>query len=208
MQWVRPSQQTRSHKTQARLLESAAELFAEKGADATSVADIAAHAGCTTGAVYHHFRDKKTLLYALLAQMSEEYRATVRIGLDPARWKGATIRNLLRGYLEFSLETGRERPLTKRAAIEVARDDPAFREHLAELHSELGDGLHALLMDRRAEIGHPDPEKASKFVLDQLGSMLTTRLDELVMPTLLANCTDGEFIEEALGSAAAYLQLD
>ena len=47
LQWVRPGRQTRSQQTQARLLESAAVLFAEKGVEATSVADVAAHAGCT-----------------------------------------------------------------------------------------------------------------------------------------------------------------
>ncbi len=208
LEWVRPGQQTRSQQTQARLLDAAAELYAEKGIAATNVADIAAHAGCTTGAVYHHFRDKQALLYALLQRMSEEYRATMAVALDPARWEGATVRDLLRAFLEFSLELGRDRPLSKRAAVEVARDDPGFREHLAELRSEINEGLLALLLARRQEIRHPQPETAAKFALDLLGSLLATRLDELLLPTYLANRPDEAFVDEALEVAAGYLQLD
>jgi len=96
LRWVRTGQQSRSQRTQASLLDAAAVLVAEKGVEATSVADVAAQAGCSVGAVYHHFRDKQTLLYALFERMSEEFRATTRDAVDPARWKGATLGDMLR----------------------------------------------------------------------------------------------------------------
>ena len=207
LEWVRPGQQTRSQETQAKLLDAAATLFAEKGLASTTVADVAARAGCTTGAVYHHFKDKQTLLFALLRQMSDEYRATIRAAVDPARWEGASCLEILRAYLEFALETGRNRPVSKSAAIEVAREDPDFREHLAALRSELNDGLLALLMERSREIHHDEPEVAARFVLDLLGSLISTRLDELLLPTFLASRPDAEFIDEALRAAVAYLGL-
>ncbi len=207
LEWVRPGLQTRSQQTQAKLLDAAAELFAAKGLAATTVADVAARAGCTTGALYHHFKDKQALLFALLQRTSEEYRATIQAAVDPARWEGARCLEILRAYLEFSLETGRNRPVSKGAAIEVAREDEGFREHLAELRSELNEGLLALLMARRDEIGHPEPETAAKFVLDVLGSLISTRLDELLLPTFLADRPDAEFVDEALTAAAAYLGL-
>ena len=208
LEWVRPGLQTRSQRTQAKLLDAAAELFADKGLGATTVADIAARAGCTTGAVYHHFTDKQALLFALLQRTSEEYRATIQAAVDPARWEGARCLEILRAYLEFSLETGRNRPVSKGAAIEVAREDAGFREHLAGLRSELNDGLLALMMARRDEFGHPQPETAAKFVLDMLGSLISTRLDELLLPTYLAKRPAAEFVDEALAAAAAYLEID
>jgi hypothetical protein len=69
-------------------------------------------------------------------------------------------------------------------------------------------GLTELVLARRDEIGHPDPVLATGFVLDQLGSMLQTRLNELLLPTQLANRSDEEFVREALRSACAYLQVD
>ena len=208
LHWVRTGRQSRSQKTQESLLDAAAILVAEKGAEAASVADVAAEAGCSVGAVYHHFRDKQTLLYALFHRMSEEFRATTREAIDPVRWEGATIADMLRSYLEFSLEIGRERPALKRAGIEVSRGDPALREHYAELQSELYRGLADLLLTRREEIGHPEPELAVAFVLDQLSSMLKTRLDELLLPTQLANRSEAAFVREALRSACAYLEVE
>jgi len=205
---VRTGQQSRSQRTQESLLEAATGLLAEKGADATSVADVAARAGCSVGAVYHHFRDKQTLLRAVFERMCEELQATTRDALDPARWHGAGVADLLRSFVEFSLEIGRDRPASKRAGLEVSRTDPALRERYAEIQSELHEGLIALLLARRAEIGHPDPELAIGFVLEQLGSMLRTRLDELTLPTRLANASDETFVRETLRSACAYLRVE
>ncbi len=207
LHWVRPGQQDRSRKTQESLLDAAEILFTEKGVEATTVADVAERAGCSVGSVYHHFRDKKALLYALFDRMSEEFRATTRAALDPARWHGASIADLLRGYLEFSIELGRERPGFKYGGVEAARNDPVLRERLAELNAELSEGLSVLLLERGREIRHPDPPLAVAFVLDQLASMVKTRLDERLMATRLAARSDDEFVGEALRSAAAYLEL-
>jgi AcrR family transcriptional regulator len=50
---------------QGRLLEAAVSLFAEKGFDATSVQEIVERAQVTKGAMYHYFRSKDDLLYAI-----------------------------------------------------------------------------------------------------------------------------------------------
>lgn len=207
LHWVRTGRQTRSQKTQESLLEAAAVLVSEKGAENASVADVAARAGCSVGSVYHHFRDKKALLYALFDRMSEELRATTRAAADPARWEGASVADVLRGFLEFSLEIGRDRPTFKRAGLEASRGDPVLRERMAELHAELDEALRGLVLARRGEIGHPDPGLATGFVLDQLGSMLRTRLEEISIPTQLASQPDEVFVREALRSVCAYLRV-
>ncbi|MEM7018818.1 MAG: TetR/AcrR family transcriptional regulator [Pseudomonadota bacterium] len=207
LQWVRTGQQSRSQKTQELLLDAAEVLFSEQGVDATSVADVAARAKCSVGAVYHHFKDKKTLLYAIFERMSERYQATTRDAVDPERWDGASITDILQGYLEFSLEAGRNRPVFKQAGIEASRNDPKLRENLLALYAEANEGITKLLLARRDEIGHPAPELAIDFVLDQLGSMIKTRLDELILPTQLAKSSDAEFIRESLRSVCGYLQV-
>jgi len=207
LHWVREGQQSRSQKTQQALLDAAEVLFADKGADATSVADVAARAGASVGAVYHHFRDKKALLYAVFERMSEQLRATTREAVDPARWEGATIADVLQGYLEFSLELGRDRPAAKGAGLEAARHDPVLHARMMELKGELNDELATLLLARSAEIGHPEPELAARFVIDQLSAMLRARLAEPDGPTLLAHRSDEAFVREALDSAARYLRL-
>jgi len=51
--------------TRRRLIDTARELFATKGYDATSVDDLLAGAGVSKGALYHHFRDKQALFEAV-----------------------------------------------------------------------------------------------------------------------------------------------
>lgn len=46
-----------------RILETAAELFAERGYAGTSVAAIAEHLGATKPFVYYHFKDKHEILF-------------------------------------------------------------------------------------------------------------------------------------------------
>lgn len=52
--------------TRERLLHGAAEVFARRGYDGTRVADIAAAAGVSNGALYAHFASKAELLVAAL----------------------------------------------------------------------------------------------------------------------------------------------
>jgi AcrR family transcriptional regulator len=58
----------RSERSQTQILNVALELFSHQGYRATSIRDIAAAAGVSTGNVYHHFPDKETIFRTLLDQ--------------------------------------------------------------------------------------------------------------------------------------------
>jgi len=51
------------NKKKQHLLESAIRVFANKGFDDASMREIAAEAGLTTGAIYHHYKNKDDLFY-------------------------------------------------------------------------------------------------------------------------------------------------
>jgi TetR/AcrR family transcriptional regulator len=51
----------RQQASKEELIRIAAELFAERGVEATSLADIAAAAGMTTPALYHYFANRRDL---------------------------------------------------------------------------------------------------------------------------------------------------
>ena len=57
-----------ANQTRERLLRAAADVFAERGYDGTRVADIAAAAGVSNGALYAHFGSKAGLLVAALRE--------------------------------------------------------------------------------------------------------------------------------------------
>src|SRR5215469_15502315 len=53
------------------MIRSAIALFAERGVQGTSLADVIAHAGAPRGSIYHHFPDgKDELVRAVLERMA------------------------------------------------------------------------------------------------------------------------------------------
>jgi len=71
-------QAARSADTTRALLTSARALFGERGYAEVSLADVVARAGVTKGAVYHHFRDKRALLGAVVAELEAELADKIR----------------------------------------------------------------------------------------------------------------------------------
>ena len=68
----RRTQAGRSAATTAALVKAARELFAEQGFAATSRDQIAARAGVTRGALYHHFESKTAVAAAVVAELERE----------------------------------------------------------------------------------------------------------------------------------------
>ncbi|WP_405149036.1 TetR/AcrR family transcriptional regulator [Sphaerisporangium sp. NBC_01403] len=71
-------------ETRERLLRAAADVFAERGYDGTRVADIAAAAGVSNGALYAHFGSKAELIVTALRAHGRQLLATL-FAADPNR---------------------------------------------------------------------------------------------------------------------------
>uniref|UniRef100_UPI0015C4E884 TetR/AcrR family transcriptional regulator n=1 Tax=Streptomyces sp. NRRL B-24572 TaxID=1962156 RepID=UPI0015C4E884 len=69
------------------ILDTAAEVFAAQGYDATTVRKIADAAGLLAGSLYYHFDSKESMLDEILASFLRElwgrYDAVLAAGLDP-----------------------------------------------------------------------------------------------------------------------------
>ena len=207
LHWRRDSQQSRSEKTQAALLDAAEALIVERGVDGTSVTDIASRAGSSVGAVYHHFKDKKALYYAVFHRMTETLADLNRQAADPARWNGANVRDLIEGYIDLRLRQSSEGGMSKRAIALVMADDPELKAHMAEIKREGSLALLQLILARKSEIAHPDPGFAAAFVIDQLSAMFYARSDPYQKISAIAECDDGAFKAEALRWASTVLGL-
>ena len=66
-----------AEKTRQAVLESALDVFSEKGYAKTTFDEIAARAGFTKGAVYWYFRNKADLVAALIIEYVERKRAEI-----------------------------------------------------------------------------------------------------------------------------------
>ena len=207
LHWRRAGQQTRSEKTQNALLNAAETLILERGTKGTSVADIAALAGCSIGSVYHHFKDKEALYYALFHRMTSEFDVYARELIAPARWTGASILDILRTYVELALNPHEERDSYKAAAKLVAVDYPELQAHYAEIQAIANHGLKDLWLARAEEITHPDPERAIEFLIEQVSASLQQRLSCQPGNPDTKQVADMQFIDETLRLASVYLGL-
>ncbi|MCX7828073.1 MAG: TetR/AcrR family transcriptional regulator [Thermanaerothrix sp.] len=66
------------NQTKERILSAALKLFAQRGYDAVSTADIASSVGLTKGALYKHFKNKEDILNSVVARMEELDRERAR----------------------------------------------------------------------------------------------------------------------------------
>jgi len=66
-----------AEETRENVLYAALDVFAEKGYSRTTFVDIAKRIGMTKGAVYWHFKDKQSLLAALIQEIHDREHAVI-----------------------------------------------------------------------------------------------------------------------------------
>jgi AcrR family transcriptional regulator len=79
--------QLRSEETRQKITQSALKLFADKGYDATGVAEICESSEVSKGAFYHHFPSKQAIFLELL----KEWLASLDAELGRAMGRSATV---------------------------------------------------------------------------------------------------------------------
>lgn len=130
-------------ETRTRILETALELFSERGFDGTTLQQIADRLGFTKAALYYHFRSKDALLQALVTPaitgMKELLDAHEGLPDSPAQ-----RRRFIEEYLDYLL---RHRPLIAYmaqdlAALALPEMAAASADHRKRIGAILvGDGL-------------------------------------------------------------------
>lgn len=138
------NQAQRSQRSREQILEAALDLFSHCGYRATSIRDIAARAGVSTGNVYHHFADKETIFRTLLDQYWQAiddptlpFNVALAVGQFPDNLEeiGRASRQLVQEYRRYV------------ALIYV--DVVEFGgEHIRKFYSEMARRFEAFLVSR------------------------------------------------------------
>jgi AcrR family transcriptional regulator len=150
------------------ILVLAAEQFAEKGAKATTMRQIAAAAGMKAGSIYHHFASKDEMLVAILGDYLDDLNRSYRKEMEAGHAAADLIRTLIvtslrtsdrhphaaeiyqaeQHYLRQQAETfagvlkaGRQSQAVWSKAIQIGYDDGTFRQDVPV------DTFHRLLRD-------------------------------------------------------------
>jgi AcrR family transcriptional regulator len=205
LRWVRPPQQARSRETLDRILDAAEALFSEKGFDDTPVAEVVRRAGSSVGAFYTRFEDKEGLLQALYDRFQAEAMATADASLNPDRWEGASIPEILGVVIRFLVSIYRDRTGLIRALVMRGHVNPEFHARRERLSEHVSERLKALLLARADEIRHPDPERAAVFGLMLVMDAIESALLFGEMRSASLSLEDDELAAELTVAYLAYL---
>ena len=169
-----PVVQERGRKAVERLLGAAEKILESRGLEAATVPVIAAGAGMSVGNVYKRFPDKDSLLRAVYERFFAESLAANEFALDPAKWKDIPTTEVLSTLVTGMIEGYRSRRALVRALLLYAqtRGDAEFRAHAEQIRLQTLGLFERMLRDRRADIGHPHPERAIRFVVMLLAHAL------------------------------------
>lgn len=144
-----PLRQRQAAQTRRLLLDAAARVFAHHGYNDATIDAVAAEAGASKGAVYHHFTSKTELFRALLAD-----RAVAMEPLTELAATSTTLREMVDGLVEAwfgrMLDDPRLVVLSLESRLQALRDPSArdvLENYYRELRRVLGEALQ-LAADR------------------------------------------------------------
>jgi AcrR family transcriptional regulator len=175
----RLTQAERKEQTRRRLLDAAAQVFAQRGYMGTSMDAIAEGAGYTKGAVYFHFPRKEDLLLALVKENCDQELATIEaLASEPG-----SLEERLRRVSEFSMGDGEEQRSRSLLFFELwiqAMRDPELGRRYADFYEKVRARVANLLEGEAARIDRPLPVPS-----DQLASAVVGLGDGLILQRLV-----------------------
>ncbi|HSP68280.1 MAG TPA: TetR family transcriptional regulator [Bryobacteraceae bacterium] len=130
-----------------RLLDTAAELFWEKGFAATTTREIAAALGIQQASLYYHMASKEDLLYQIFGSSLHQFLADVPAAVQQVSDPRERIRVLIRAHI-FTLLRYQKRNMTM--LTELRALSPRHRAEVVALRKRYADFVRATIEDAQA----------------------------------------------------------
>jgi AcrR family transcriptional regulator len=158
---VRPPQQQRSRASFERVLVAATGLLDEEGYQGFTLAEVSRRAHVSIGSIYARVSSKDALFYAihervmtLIAEENAEFS-------DPSRWERLSSRKLVIEAVRELAEPFRAHAAILRVIMHRGAVDEVVSRRDSASASALAERFKALVLSRRREVTHPDPELAA-----------------------------------------------
>lgn len=160
------------------LLAAAKSLFAERGFQATTIADVARQAGVSYGVVYWYFDSKDDLFHALMADEEAHLRERIAEALAAAPPDASlrrALRDAVRATFEYFDEDRSSAALLFRDSLTLSDD---FERHLFGIYGRFTDELESGLRTAQDAGGvRPAPSRLVAFSAAAIiGQMALRRL--------------------------------
>ena len=152
--------------TRERILQTALELFAQKGYEAVSVSDIAGALGLTKGALYRHFENKRAILDSILRRMEAQDAQEARdhdlpegtAETDAGAYEAATVADIVafsKAMFRYWTEDPFAAPFRRMLTVEQHQSPEMGRLY----QQYLAAGPLGYVADLFRALGIPDPDR-------------------------------------------------
>jgi AcrR family transcriptional regulator len=190
--------------TRERLVTEAMRLFSQQGYKATSVAQVEAAAGLApgSGALYHHFKSKESLLEAGIDRQLDRRRAMHDIralfaGLGDLRAELTLLGRYLLTVLDE--ESQLLQIVARTPTDQSSRLNDAYAALIDGLYTELADWIHGW----RAEL---DDAEARTIAVLGVNALLGKRVTQMLFHAPSMNTPDEQYVSEWTATLALRIQ--
>lgn len=201
-------QQERSRRTLARLIQATAITLMEHGLEGATIPRIAEVADVSPATVYRRFKDKKDLLRVAILHVLEGSNVGNR-ALLAKKLARPTLAEAARQLVELNFDQFRKNGQFMGALKQFLEsdEDPRFVKDARRAISVNLDLVIKAMLAYRAEIAHPDPERALRIaLLTTTQSIESFCLSTRSQWSTLQPIDDEELIEELTRAFVAYLK--
>lgn len=154
-------QQPRSRRTLERIVAAALEILEQDGPSGVTVQAVVARARSSVGSFYARFGGKDDLLEYLGSRVWDEALERWKEAVAARSWSEKELPELVGGAVGLLFDMGRSRVGQLQALDRMTGGTGAYESFRARVLRD----LESLLLERRAEITHPDPPLAVKLGL-------------------------------------------
>ncbi len=164
--------QPRAHKTRRAILEAARECFNDESYDRTSIKEIAVRAEVSVGAIYEHFKDKRTLLKEVgqmeAHRLHEDAFGPFRSALaamDADGGRQPRVEQIVRLAIRGTVESHRRYPRLLAELVDIAYRDREFFAFVEEATEEAVTFVKGLLVIFGAHKPGPQADRAARILV-------------------------------------------
>ena len=161
--------QARSRRTLERIIQAALEILEVDGSSALTVQAVVERANSSVGSFYARFSGKEDLLDYLAERVWHQTLDRWNDALSSRDWSRIDLQHIAEGSIRLLVDAGKSRSVYMRALDRAkGRDGVAYDTFRSRVIGDVAE----ILLARRDEIAHPDPELAVRLGLLATAGMI------------------------------------
>ena len=161
--------QARSRRTLERIIQAALEILEVDGSSALTVQAVVERASSSVGSFYARFSGKEDLLDYLAERVWHQTLDRWNNALSSRDWSRIDLQHIAEGSIRLLVDAGKSRSVYMRALDRAkGRDGVAYDTFRSRVIGDVAE----ILLARRDEIAHPDPELAVRLGLLATAGMI------------------------------------